>query len=145
MRFYDERLSNTRPIVRIKLLVQGEDGGDAADVVGELLGFVAREGAGEEGGLAVAERFLEDLVAAKGVVADKLGHVFPAGGGVEVDVEVASPRVPRWSSGTRKWVAGGMGMDCQGNGWFVARSFSTAAATRGAMSLSPSIVIFLHL
>ena len=40
------RLSlHTRPVVRIELLVQGEDGGDAADVVGEVLGFVAREGA----------------------------------------------------------------------------------------------------
>lgn len=37
--------SHTRPVVRIQLLVQGEDGGDAADVVGELLGFVAGEGA----------------------------------------------------------------------------------------------------
>lgn len=37
--------SNTRPIVRVQLLVQGEDGGDAADVVGEWLGFVTRQGA----------------------------------------------------------------------------------------------------
>lgn len=54
--------------------MQGEDAGDAADVVGELLGFVAGEGAGEEGGLAVPEPLLEDLVAAEGVVPDGLGH-----------------------------------------------------------------------
>jgi len=30
--------------VRIQLLVQGKDAGDAADVVGELLGFVGGKG-----------------------------------------------------------------------------------------------------
>lgn len=69
--------------------MQSEDARDAADVVSELLGFVAGEGTVEEGGLAVAEPFLEDLVADEGVVPHGLGHVFPAGGGVEVDVEVA--------------------------------------------------------
>ena len=49
----------------IQVLVQCEDAGDAADVVGELLGFVAGEGAAEEGGLAVAEALFEDLVAAE--------------------------------------------------------------------------------
>ncbi len=73
----------------IQLPVQREDTGDAADVVGELLGFVAGEGAAEEGGLAVAEPLLEDLVAAEGVGPDGFGDVFPAGGGVEVDVEEA--------------------------------------------------------
>ena len=70
----------------IQFLVQREDAGDAADVVGELLGFVTGEGAGEEGGLAVAEPLFEDLVAAEGVGSDGFGDVFPAGGGVEVDV-----------------------------------------------------------
>lgn len=41
--------SHTRPVVRIQLLMQSEDGGDAADVVGEGLGFVAGEGAAEKG------------------------------------------------------------------------------------------------
>ena len=36
--------SNTRPVVRVQFLVQGEDAGDAADVVGELLGFVGGRG-----------------------------------------------------------------------------------------------------
>lgn len=62
--------------------------------MGELLGFVAGEGAAEESGLAVAEPLFEDLVAAEGGGPDGLGDVFPAGGGVEVDVEEASPRVP---------------------------------------------------
>ncbi len=63
--------------MRIKCFMHSDDAVDAADVVGE------------EGGLAVAEPLLEPLVAAEGVVPDGLGHVFPAGGGVEVDVEVA--------------------------------------------------------
>lgn len=69
----------------VQLPVQREDGGNAADVVGELLGFVAGERAAKEGGLAVAEPFLEDLVAAESVGPDGFGGVFPAGGGVEVD------------------------------------------------------------
>ena len=71
--------------MRVELLVQGEDAGDEADVVGEMLGFVAGEGAGEEGGLAVAEPLLEDLVVAEGVTPHLLEYVFPAGGGVEVE------------------------------------------------------------
>ena len=63
--------------MRIQLLVQSEDAGDAADVVGEVLVFVGGEGAAEEGGLAVAEPLLEDLVAAEGVVPDGLAfHCF---------------------------------------------------------------------
>jgi hypothetical protein len=69
--------------------MQREEGGDAANVVGEGLGFVAGEGATEEGLLAVAEPLLEDLVAAEGVVSDGFGNVLPTGGGVEVDVEEA--------------------------------------------------------
>ena len=71
--------------MRVELLVQSEDAGDAADVVGEVLGFVAGEGAAEEGGFAVAEPLLEDLVAAEGVVPDGLGDVFPAGEREAVD------------------------------------------------------------
>ncbi len=67
--------------------MQGEDAGDAADVMGELLDFVGREGAVEEGLLAVGEPLFEDLVAAEGVGPDGFGDVFPAGGGVEVDVQ----------------------------------------------------------
>ena len=73
----------------IQFPVQREEGGDAADVVGELLGFVAGEGEAEEGGLAVAEPLFEDLIAAEGVGPDGFGDVFPAGGSVEVDAEEA--------------------------------------------------------
>jgi hypothetical protein len=73
--------------VRIKLSMQRENAGDASDVVGELLGFVAGEGAVEEGLLAVAEPLFEDLVAAEGVVPDGFWNVFPVGGGVEMDIE----------------------------------------------------------
>ena len=34
---------NIRTGVRVQLLVQRQDGGDAADVVGELLGFVEKD------------------------------------------------------------------------------------------------------
>ncbi len=78
----------------IQLLVQLKNAGDAADVVGELLGFVAGEGAAEEGGLAVAEPLLEDLVTAEGVGPDGFGDIFPTGGGVEVDIEEALERLP---------------------------------------------------
>lgn len=43
----------------------------------------------EDGLLAVAEPFFEDLVAAEGGFPGFLGEVFPVGGGVEVDVEEA--------------------------------------------------------
>ena len=42
----------------IQRAVLREEGGDAAGVVGELLGFVGGEGSVEEGLLAVAEPFL---------------------------------------------------------------------------------------
>ena len=84
-----ERKGHTCSVMDIQLHVQSEDASDAADVVSELLGFVAGEGAAEEGGLAVAEPLFEDLVAAEGVGPDGFGEVFPAGGGVEVDVEEA--------------------------------------------------------
>lgn len=54
------------PVISVQLLAQREDAGDAADVVGELLGFVAGEGAAEEGGLAVAQPLFEDLLAGRG-------------------------------------------------------------------------------
>ena len=74
----------------IQLLVQSENTGDAADVVGELLGFVAGERAAQQCAFAVAEPLFEDLIAAEGVAPDGFGDVFPAGGGVEVVVEEAS-------------------------------------------------------
>ena len=55
--------------------------------VGELLGFVVSGRAVEKGGLAIAEPLFEELVAAECVGPDGFGDVFPAGGGVEVDVE----------------------------------------------------------
>ena len=63
--------------------MQSKDAGDAADVVGEVLGFVAGEGAAEKGGLAVAEPLLEDLVAAGTEVSDGFGHILLAGAGVQ--------------------------------------------------------------
>jgi hypothetical protein len=44
--------------MRVQLSVLREEGGDAAGVVGELLGFFVGEGAVEDGLLAVAEPFL---------------------------------------------------------------------------------------
>ena len=49
----------------IQVGILREDAGDATNVVGELLGFVAGEGAAEEGSLTVAESLLEHLVAAE--------------------------------------------------------------------------------
>lgn len=54
-------------------------------MMGELLGFVARQRATEEGGLAVAEPLLEDLITAELVAPNGLGNILPAGRGVEVD------------------------------------------------------------
>lgn len=74
-----------RPVLR-------EEAGDAVGAVGavgEVFGFVGGEGAVEEGLFAVAEPLFQDLVAAEGVVPGFHGDVFPAGGGVEVDVEEA--------------------------------------------------------
>lgn len=41
---------HTLPVVRIQLLMQGEDSGGAPDVMGEQLGLVVGEGAAEEDG-----------------------------------------------------------------------------------------------
>jgi hypothetical protein len=50
-----------------------EDGGDAADDLGEVFGFVLVEGTAEQGEFAVTEPLLEYLVAAEGVVPDVEG------------------------------------------------------------------------
>ncbi len=80
--------SRTRRIVRIELTAQGQNRRNPPYMVRELLDLVAREREAGEGGLAVAEPLLEDLIAAEGVAPDRFGNVFPAGGFVEVDVEV---------------------------------------------------------
>ena len=51
--------------MRVQFFMKLKDAGDAVNVVGELLGFVAGEGAAEEGSLTVAESLLEHLVAAE--------------------------------------------------------------------------------
>ena len=64
-----------------------EDGGDAADDLGEVFGFVLVEGAAEEGVFAVAEPLLEDLVAAEGVVPDIDGNCGPMGVAAEISID----------------------------------------------------------
>lgn len=64
-----------------------EDGGDAADDLGEVFGFVLVEGAAEEGEFAVAEPLFENLVAAESVVPDVDRDGGPEGRAVEVDVD----------------------------------------------------------
>ena len=70
-----------------------EDGGDAADNLGEVCGLVGAKGAVQEGRrgfrgeLAVAEPLLEDLIAAEGVIPDVDGHGGPVGVAVEMDID----------------------------------------------------------
>ena len=59
---------NTRRIVRIELRTQGQNCRNPPDIVRKLESLVGGERATEEGGLAVAEPLLEDLVAAGGGV-----------------------------------------------------------------------------
>lgn len=70
-------------IAGVKGRAEEEDGGDAADDLGEVFGFVLVEGAAEEGVFAVAEPFFEDLVAAEGVVPDVDGDGGPEGFAIE--------------------------------------------------------------
>jgi len=78
-------------------LVEGgaeeQDGGDAADDLGEIGGFFRAECAVEEGRggfggeLAVAEPLFEDLMAAEGVVPNVDGDGGPVCVAVEVDID----------------------------------------------------------
>jgi hypothetical protein len=55
----------------------------------KVAGFLLAQGATEEGQLAIAEPFFQDLVAAEGLVPDVDGDGGPVGGVVEVDVDAA--------------------------------------------------------
>ena len=58
-------------VVGVQGGVEGEEGGEAADVFGEVERFVGGERAAEEDGFAVAEPFLEHLITAEGL---DVGH-----------------------------------------------------------------------
>ena len=63
-------------IVGVEHRPQQDEGGDAAGGVGNLAGFVFGQGTAQQVGLAVAEPFIDDLVAAD----DALPNVGQAGG-----------------------------------------------------------------
>lgn len=58
--WYIAMASNTRPVVHAQHAMQRDDGSGTADVVGEGFSFALSEGAGEEGGLALAEPCLRN-------------------------------------------------------------------------------------
>ena len=70
-----------------------ENGGDAANDLSEVGGFFGAEGTVQEGRcglrseLAVAEPFLQDLIAAKGVIPDVDGDGGPVGVAVEINID----------------------------------------------------------
>ena len=74
-------------VVPVQLLLHPDQDGEAAAGVGDVADFVGRQAAAKERPLAVRKPFLDHLVSADGVAPHRLGHIAPAGGVVEIDVE----------------------------------------------------------
>lgn len=66
-------------VVGVEVGLKKDQGGDAADHVGDVFGFLHGEAATEERFLAIAEPLLNDLIAADGVVPDGARGVGPIG------------------------------------------------------------------
>src|ERR1035437_3993775 len=73
-------------VVRIQLRLEQNQRGQAAGDVGDFAGLIGGYRAAQQTVLAVAQPFLQHLVAADGVIPDLLRHVLPIGGVVEVNV-----------------------------------------------------------
>ena len=73
-------------IAGVKFGAKQQDGGDATDNLSEVRSFVRMQGAPEQVELAIAEPFLQDLIAAKGVIPDPLRNRRPEGVLIEVNV-----------------------------------------------------------
>lgn len=86
-------------VVGVERWPQQDEGGDATGGVGDLAGFVFAQGAAQQIGLAVAEPFLDNLVAADGVFPEVGGNVGPEDDVVQIDVVgVVAERLLAWST-----------------------------------------------